>query len=75
MGAEVEYLLFPLDHQHLCKHWVTVLAALGLRTEQFTLLDSYARNGKRTILGKTKIARLQEYLDHLAVREHDTPIK
>ena len=48
---------------------------MDLRTQQFTLFDSYARNDKRTILGKAEVARLQEYLVHLAVREHDKPIE
>ena len=52
-----------------------MLAALDLRTKQFTLLDSLARQDKRAILGKAEVARLQEYLDHLAVREHDKPIE
>jgi hypothetical protein len=72
LGAEADYLLFPLNRQHPCKHWV--LAALDLRTKQFTLLDSLARQDKRAILAKAEVARLQEYLDHLAVREHDKPI-
>ena len=73
LGAEADYLLFPLNRQHPCKHWV--LAALDLRTKQFTLLDSLARQDKRAILGKAEVARLKEYLDHLAVREHDKPIE
>ena len=51
-----------------------MLAALNLRTKQFTLLDSYARNDKGAILGKAEIVTLQEYLDHLSEREHDKPI-
>ena len=73
LGAEANYLLFPLNRQHRCKHWM--LATLDLRTKQFTLLGSYARNDKRPILGKAEVARLQEYLDHLAVREHNKPIE
>ena len=63
-------MLLPLNRQKPCKHWV--LAALNLRTKQFTLLDSYSRNDKRAILGKAEVARLQEYLDHLVVHESTT---
>ena len=72
LGAEADYLLLPLNRQHPCKHWV--LAALDLRTKQFTLLDSYSRNDKGAILGKAEIETLMEYLDPLSEREHDKPI-
>jgi len=65
LEAEADYLLFPLNRQEPCKHWV--LAALDLRTKQFTLLDSYARNDKGAILGRAEIETLQEYLDHAPV--------
>ena len=41
LGAEADYLLFPLNRQQPFKHWV--LAVLDLRTKQFTLLDSLAK--------------------------------
>ena len=66
LGAEADYLLFPLNRQEPCKHWV--LAALDLRTKQFTLLDSYARKDKGATLAKAEIEMLQEYLDHLSQR-------
>ena len=49
LGAESDDLLFPLNRQHPYKHWV--LATLDLRMKQSTLLGSYTRNGKPTILG------------------------
>ena len=73
LGAEAAYLLLPLNRQEPFKHWV--LAVLDLCTKQFTLLDSLARKDKCVILGKAEVARRQEYLDHLAVREHDKPIE
>jgi len=72
LGAEADYLLFPLNRQQPCKHWV--LAALDLRTKQFTLLDSYARKDDGATLAKAENQTLQEYLDHLSEREHDKPI-
>ena len=73
LGAGADYLLLPLNHQEPFKHWM--LAVLDLRTKQFTLLDSLARKDKGVILGKAEVARLEEYLDHLAEREHDKPIE
>ena len=51
-----------------------MLAALDLRTKQFTLLDSCARKDNDATLAKAEIETLQEYLDHLSEREHDKPI-
>ena len=48
---------------------------LDLRTKQLTLLDGLARKDKGAILGKAEVARLEEYLDHLAERERDKPIE
>ena len=72
LGVEADYLLFPLNRQQSCKHWV--LATLDLRTKLFTLLDSHARKDNGATLAKAEIQTLQGYLDHLSEREHDKPI-
>ena len=73
LGTEADYLVFPLNRQEPCTHWV--LAALDLHARQFTLFDSCACNDKYNRRGKAEILMLQEYFDYLIMGEVDKKIK
>ena len=69
---EADYLLFPLNRQRLCRHWV--VAALGLCTKQLTLLDSRARKDSGATLAKAEIETPRGYLGHLSEHRHAEPV-